>query len=122
MAAITNLWPSDQLVIEQEPLKTIKMAMNYTRHKRLDLWLIYPSPEDDPDNLYPNCSLVVKIKSKVMPPDLVEKMLKMSEKTVKKLAATEGGGKPQALAVFDFVRKIMENNNLIPVWSELQEI
>ena len=92
MAAIAKLWPQEDLKIEQEPLKTIKLNMNYTRHKKLDLTLIYPSPEDDPEHLYPNCSLVVRIKSKVMPPDLVEKMLKMSEKTVKKLAAAEGGG------------------------------
>jgi len=57
-----------------------------------------------------------------MPPALIEKMLKMSEKTVKKLATAEGGGQPQCLAVFDFVKKIMENNNLIPAWNELQEI
>ena len=57
-----------------------------------------------------------------MPPDLVEKMLKMCEKTVKKLATADGGGQPQALAVFDFIKKIMENNNLIPAWNELQEI
>lgn len=31
-------------------------------------------------------------------------------------------GKPHALSVFEFVRNIIENNNLIPAWDEIPKI
>ena len=91
-------------------------------HKQIELQIIYPQADENGQHAYPNSSIVVRLRSKVMPPDLVEKLLKMCEKTVKKLATADGGGQPQALVVFDFVKKIMENNNLIPAWNELQGI
>ena len=41
---------------------------------------------------------------------------------IQKLATDPEGGKPQVLPIFEFVKNIMENNNLIPVWNELPEI
>ena len=39
-----------------------------------------------------------------------------------KLATDPEGGKPQLIPVFEFLRNILENNNLIPAWSELPDI
>ena len=41
---------------------------------------------------------------------------------IKKMATDPTGGKPQVIGVFEFIKNIMINNNLIPVWSELPEI
>ena len=78
--------------------------------------MVYPADDVDPAQNYPNASLVVKLKSKCLPHKLVEFLIKKSEGTVKKLV-TEG--KPQVVPVFDFLKNIMTNNNLIPVWSEM---
>ena len=118
-------WDNDYLIIEHEPLKSIKIMMPLTMNKQLDVHFIYPTPQEDDSGVercYPNSSIVVKLKSKVMPHDLVEKLLKRSENMVKKLATAEGGGKPQVVPVFEFLRNVMENNNLIPAWDELSEI
>ena len=66
-------------------------------HKQLDISFIYPAPYEDEDGTqhsYPSSSVVVKLRSKVMPHNLVETLLKKSENMVKKLATAEGGGRP----------------------------
>mmetsp|Transcript_21763 Transcript_21763/g.33609 ORF Transcript_21763/g.33609 Transcript_21763/m.33609 type:complete len:172 (+) Transcript_21763:253-768(+) len=63
-----------------------------------------------------------------MPLKLVETLGKKAEAMVKKLAGTQDAstgdwkGKPQAFAVFEFLKNILENNNLIPAWGELPQI
>lgn len=56
------------------------------------------------------------MKSKRLPHKLVEFLIKKSEGTIKKLVSE---GKPQVVPVFDFLRNLMTNNNLIPVWPEM---
>lgn len=63
--------------------------------------------------------MILKLKSTVMPFKLVETLVKKSDVMTKKLA---GEGKPQVIPVFEFIKKIMEDNNLIPAWDELPEI
>ena len=112
--------------------------MNYNMNKMLDVILIFPQPDEADDaatkasTTYPHSSMVIRLSSKVLPAKLVETLQKKSEGMIRKLAygaaatATGGvaagakdGGKPQALAVFEFIRNIMENNNLIPAWDEI---
>ena len=57
-----------------------------------------------------------------MPHKLVEMLIKKSEGMIKKLATEASGGKPQVIGVFEFIKNIMVNNNLVPIWSELPEI
>jgi hypothetical protein len=54
-----------------------------------------------------------------MPHKLVEQLRKKSEVMYKKIAAE---GKAQVAPIFDFLSNIIQNNNLIPAWSELSEI
>ena len=69
--------------------------------------------------LYPESAIVVKLRSKVLPQQLIDTLIKKSEALIKKLVAE---GKPQTFAVFEFIRTILENNNLIPAFLELPEI
>ena len=78
--------------------------------------------------------MTVQLSSKVLPASLVATLRKKSEAMVKKLvygppgqknedeSKKKGQGKPQAYAVFEFIRNIMESNNLIPAWDEIPEI
>jgi len=74
--------------------------MPYSMHKQLDISFIYPAPYEDEEGTqptqpsYPSSSVVVKLRSKVMPHNLVETLLKKSENMIKKLAMAEGGGQP----------------------------
>lgn len=86
--------------------------------------MIYPTPEQgstDKEN-YPNSNIIIKLKSGSLPHKLVEMLLKKSEAMIKKLVLDPEGAKPQVIPVFEFVRSIMENNNLMPVWNELPQI
>ena len=123
---ILNIWPNDYVLIEHQPLKNIKIYMEYTVNKQLEIQFIYPSLADVGEELlYPNSSIVLKLKSKSMPHKLVETLLKKAENMIKKLATTPVDGyqgTPQTLPVFEFLESIMENNNLIPAWNELSQI
>ena len=67
--------------------------MEYTINKQLEIQFIYPSLADvGEDLLYPNSSIVIKLKSKTMPHKLVETLLKKSENMIKKLAVTPVDG------------------------------
>jgi hypothetical protein len=64
--------------------------MEYTINKQLEIHYIYPSVADvGEDLLYPNSSVVLKLKSKTMPHKLVETLLKKSENMIRKLATTQ---------------------------------
>lgn len=117
------------MMVEREPLVQMRIYMNYNVNKMLDLTIIFPQPDPAaPQTDYPNSAIVIKLASKVLPAKLVETLKKKGEAMIKKLAyggqaATDGKapvkGKPQALAAFEFVRNILENNNLIPAWDEI---
>jgi len=98
--------------------------MVYSINKQLDIQFIYPSDDVESQGKfnYPNSCLIVKLKSKRMPHKLVEQLIKKTEQLVAKLATDKEGGKPQLIPAFEFLRNILENNNLIPAWSELPEI
>ena len=124
--SILKLWPNEYVHIEHQPLMSIKIGMEYSVNKQLDIQFIYPSVADVGEDLqYPNSSVVIKLKSKRMPHKLVETLLKKAENMIKKLVTTPMDGfqgSPQTLPVFDFIESIMENNNLIPAWNELASI
>ena len=87
--AILKIWPNDYVMIEHNPLKQIKIFMEYSINKQLEIHFIYPSLADvGEEMLYPNSCVVVKLKSKVMPHKLIETLLKKSENMIKKLALT----------------------------------
>mmetsp|Transcript_17822 Transcript_17822/g.30224 ORF Transcript_17822/g.30224 Transcript_17822/m.30224 type:complete len:486 (-) Transcript_17822:71-1528(-) len=132
--------PADSVVVEHHPIKQVKIKLDYTINKQLDITLIYPGTnakegEEEEEELeskhqYPNSTLAVKLRSKVMPHKMVETLLKKAEALSKKLAVTrlEGDkagdwtGQPQGVAVFEFLQGILETNNLIPAWEELPQI
>ena len=89
--------------------------------KSVDLNIIWPSKADDDDDtfVYPRSPIVITLRSKVLPSKLLEKLLKQAEAHVAKLVADK---KPQALSTFEFIRNILESNNLIPAWSEVPQI
>jgi len=62
---------------------------------------------------YPNSLLHIELKSKTIPEKLLGLLLKRLEQHAATLL-----GKPQGVSVYQFFDNILENNNLIPCWSE----
>lgn len=116
VVVLHKLWSADAIIVEAKPVHQIKVAINITRNKLLDANFIY---SDGANEDYPASQLAIRLKSKVMPAKLVETLQNKCEALVGKLALEK---KAQLIPAFDFLKGILENNNLIPAWSEFPEI
>lgn len=67
---------------------------------------------------YPNTPLNCQIKARSLPPRLVEIIKKGADAKLQELADQ---GKYQIMKVYEYYNDVMENNNLIPAWREIQQ-
>lgn len=96
--------------------KSVRIQIAYTKIKSCTLVFKFPIEEVDQ---YPKLPLHIEIKSTTIPHKLQALLLKRLEATAEKL---QKEGKPQAVAVFEFLDNILQNNNLIPCWTEFADI
>jgi len=93
------------------PDNAIRIQIIHTRTKQGELVIRFPEN-------YPKAALFVDFKSTTLPPKLVELLKKKLESNLEKLAEE---GKEQVKSCFDFINTILENNNLIPAWIEVNQ-
>ena len=119
-AVLHKLWSADAIIVEEQSeaqsVRQIKVAIAFSRNKHLNVNFIY---SDTASEDYPSSQIAIRLKSKVMPAKLVETLQKKSDAMAEKLAQEK---KAQLIPAFDFLKGILENNNLIPAWDELPEI
>ncbi|CAI2371272.1 unnamed protein product [Moneuplotes crassus] len=67
---------------------------------------------------YPNTPLSCQVKTRSLPLRLVEIIKKGADKKLQELAEE---GKYQVLRIYDYYNELLEHNNLIPAWKEVQK-
>ena len=90
--------------------KAVKITMRYSEFKICNLLLRWPSA--DP---YPEFPVTVEFKSTTVADKLVNLLTKRVETHLQGLAKE---GKATGLAAYLYLDNILQNNNLIPAWSE----
>lgn len=98
--------------------KTIRIEIRFTKIKTCTMTFKFPA-DDDGVISYPNTACVLELKSTTMPQKLTGLLGKRVLGHIDELAKQ---GKVQALSAYQFLSNIMENNNLIPCWSEFASI
>ena len=84
-------------------------------HTMLKNWeLVFKFTSD-----YPNTPLNWQIKTRTLPPKLVEIIKKGAEKKTSELWEE---GKYQVLKIYEYYNDVLEHNNLIPAWKEIQQV
>ena len=83
VAVLYKIWSADAIIVEEQPVHQIKVAINISRKKLLDANFIY---SDGADEDYPTSQLAIRLKSKVMPAKLVETLQKKCEAMAQKLS------------------------------------
>lgn len=68
---------------------------------------------------YPNTPLSCQVKTRTLPPKLVDIIKKGADKKLKELADE---GKYQVLRTYEYYNEVLEHNNLIPAWREIQQV
>lgn len=66
---------------------------------------------------YPNTPLNCQVKTRSLPPRLVDLIKKGADKKLQELAEA---GQHQVLRIYEYYNELLEHNNLIPAWKEIQ--
>lgn len=69
VAVLQKLWPAGAVVVEEIPVRQIKVGIYISRNKHLDVNFIYPEAANEE---YPGSQIAIRLKSKTMPMKLVE--------------------------------------------------
>ena len=94
--------------------KTIRIELRFTKIKTCTMTFKFP-PDDNGVIPYPATACILELKSTTMPQKLTGLLGKRVLGHIDELAKQ---GKEQVLSAYQFLSNIMENNNLIPCWSE----
>ena len=99
--------------------ESIRIDMLYSEVKSASVIFRFPKDEETGLSSYPTSAVVFELKSTTIPAKLVAMLSKKMENHIAELAKD---GKPHVLSAYQFVSNIIENNNLIPCWSEFPQI
>lgn len=98
--------------------KTVRIEIRFTKIKTCIMTFKFP-PDDNGAIPYPRQACVLELKSTTMPQKLTALLAKRVIAHIEELAKQ---GKEHVLSAYQFMANIMENNNLIPAWSEFASI
>lgn len=98
--------------------KTVRIELRFTKIKTCTLTFKFPASEEGVIP-YPTQACVFAMKSTTMPQKLTQLLAKRTLNHMEELAKE---GKEHVLSAYQFIANIMENNNLIPCWSEFATI
>ena len=94
--------------------KTIRIDLRFTRIKTATMTFKFP-PDEAGVIDYPAQPCVFELKSTTMPQKLTGLL---GKRVLAHVTEQATAGKPQVVSAYQFLANIMENNNLIPCWSE----
>jgi len=98
--------------------KTIRIEIRCSRIKTCTMTFKFPA--DDAGVIsYPTEACVLELKSTTMPQKLTQLL---GKRVLTHIAELAKQGKEQVLSAYQFMDNIMQNNNLIPCWSEFPRI
>lgn len=98
--------------------KTIRIEVRETKVKTCTMTFKFPADESGIIP-YPREPCVFELKSTTMPSKLTQLL---GKRVLKHIAELAKENKEQVESAYKFLANIMENNNLIPCWSEFAQI
>lgn len=98
--------------------KSIRIEIRCTKIKTCTMTFKFPA-DDSGVIPYPAEACVLELKSTTMPQKLTQLL---GKKVIAHIAELAKNGKEQVISAYQFMANIMQNNNLIPCWSEFPQI